>query len=405
MDSLNLKIVLILCFGFGFASILGYLSYRIKLSPIVGYLIAGYLIGPYSPGFIADIQLADQLAEIGVILMMFGVGLHFKWQDLANTSRIAIPGAIIQILISALAGAALIYFSGWSFQIGIIFGLAVGVASTVVLVYMLTENDLLNTPQGYIAMGWLIVEDMITVVVLLLIAPLAVPAEGVGPFSFNTLVLFGWILIKFVLLVWFMFTIGLKIVSYVLTKIKATKSHEMFTLSMLAITFVITVGSSFLLGTSIALGAFIAGMVIGQTKMRNQVSHNAMPLKDVFSVIFFLAIGMIFNPAAILERPWLFLGTLGIILVVKPLVAFLMTLIFKYPLKVGLTIAVALAQIGEFSFILAEEAMKYKLLPDEAYDIIVACSLISIAINPFLFRTIRVYISQTKQAHLSSQDR
>jgi monovalent cation:H+ antiporter-2, CPA2 family len=186
-----------------------------------------------------------------------------------------------------------------------------------------------------------------------------------------------------------MFTIGLKIVSYILAKIVKTKLHEMFTLSMLAITFVIATGSSFFLGTSIALGAFIAGMVIGLTKMRQQVSHNAMPLKDAFSVIFFLSIGMIFNPSAIVDHSWLFLGALGIILVIKPLVAFLITAAFRYPLQVCLTIAVALAQIGEFSFILAEEAMKYKFLPDEGYDIVVGCSLISIAINPLLFKLIK----------------
>jgi CPA2 family monovalent cation:H+ antiporter-2 len=382
---LNLKIVLILTIGFGLASILGYITYRLRLSPILGYLIAGYLIGPYSPGFEADLQVAEQLAEIGVILMMFGVGLHFKWQDLVSTCRIAIPGAILQTLIATLFGIALIYWLNESLETGIILGLAVGVASTVVLVRVLSDNGLLHTPEGHVSVGWLLVEDMITVVALLIIPVLAVSPHGEAFSSQKFALGLGFVAIKFALLILFMFTLGKRIVTYLLSKVIATDSHELFTLTVLALTFGIAVASGLVVGTSFVLGAFIAGMVMGQTALRHKVSTNSMPLKDAFVVIFFLSVGMLFNPHAIQNDLLLFLGVLGIILIIKPVTAFLITLVLKYPLKTSLTVAFALAQIGEFSFILSEEATKYDLIPDEIYDIIVACALVSIAINPIFF--------------------
>lgn len=385
-EYLNLKIVFILTFGFGLGSILGYLAYRLKMSPILGYLIAGYVIGPYSPGFVADMEISEQLAEIGVILMMFGVGLHFKWQDLMNVKNIAIPGAIGQTLVASIVGAALIYSIGWTLQAGIIFGLAIGVASTVVLVRVLTDNGILHTPNGHIAVGWLIVEDLITVAALLLVPTLAASMVG-EQFSIHDLAIsFGIILLKFLALAVIMFTLGLKVVTYILSKIILTNSHELFTLTILALTFCIATGSAMLFGTSIALGAFIAGMVIGQTHVRRQVSTNAMPLKDAFVVIFFLSMGMLFNPEVIVEHPVLFLGVLAIIVILKPIAALVITLALRYPMKTALTVAIALAQIGEFSFILSEEAMKFDILPDEGYDLIVACSFVSISINPLLFK-------------------
>lgn len=385
-EYLNLKIVFILTFGFGLGSILGYLAYRLKMSPILGYLIAGYVIGPYSPGFVADMEISEQLAEIGVILMMFGVGLHFKWQDLMNVKNIAIPGAIGQTLVASIVGAALIYSIGWTLQAGIIFGLAIGVASTVVLVRVLTDNGILHTPDGHIAVGWLIVEDLITVAALLLVPTLAASMVG-EQFSIHDLAIsFGIILLKFLALAVIMFTLGLKVVTYILSKIILTNSHELFTLTILALTFCIATGSAMLFGTSIALGAFIAGMVIGQTHVRRQVSTNAMPLKDAFVVIFFLAMGMLFNPKVIIEHPMIFFAVLAIIVILKPIAALVITLALRYPIKTALTVAIALAQIGEFSFILAEEAMKFDILPDDGYDLIVACSFVSISINPLLFK-------------------
>ncbi|MBA2368685.1 MAG: cation:proton antiporter [Candidatus Protochlamydia sp.] len=386
----NIKILFILAIGFALASFLGYITHRLKLSPILGYLIAGFAIGPYSPGYVADVTLSEQLAEIGVVLMLFGVGLHLKWEDLISVKNIAIPGAIGQTLVSAACGTLLVYSIGWPIEVGLIVGLAIGVASTVVLVRVLSDNNLLHTLEGHVAIGWLIVEDILTVLVLILLPVLATLAQGhelpIGEFLGSIALAIG----RFVILTVFMFTWGSKIVTYIFMVIARTRSHELFTLTMLALTFVIATGSALVFGSSIALGAFIAGMVIGQTHVRHQASANSLPMKDAFAAIFFLTVGMIFNPMAILENFFFFLGVLAIILIIKPIVAFLIVWLLRYPLKVALTVALALAQIGEFSFILGEEAIKFHLLPDEGYDVMVACALISIALNPLLFRGVNL---------------
>jgi monovalent cation:H+ antiporter-2, CPA2 family len=388
-EVINLKIVLILTVGFGLASVLGYLSHRIQLSPILGYLLAGYLIGPYSPGFEADRQIAEQLAEIGVILMMFGVGLHFKLADLLAVRRIAIPGAIGQTLVATTIGALLMHGIGWSWESGIVFGLAIGVASTVVLSRVLSHYRLLHTTQGHIAVGWLIVEDIITVVALLLVPALAASQAGeevsVTQLSVTTLM----VLFKFCVFAIIMFTAGRWLVKWILSKVVHTNLNELLTLTTLALIFVIATGSALLFGTSIVLGAFVAGMVIGQTDVRHQVSTNARPLKDAFMVIFFLSIGMLFNPSAILQHPLLFGAVLAVILIAKPAAAFVIAYLLKYPIQTALTVALALAQIGEFSFVLAEQAMSYRLMPRTGFDIIVACALVTIAINPLLFRLLK----------------
>lgn len=392
IEHLNLKIVFILTIGFTFASLLGYLTQRLRLSPILGYLLAGYMIGPFSPGFVADLEVADQLAEVGVMLMMFGVGLHFKWQELANVKQIALPGAIGQTLVTAAVAALLVHYLWGSWEPGVIIGLAIGVASTVVLVRVLTDNNLLNTLQGHIAVGWLIVEDILTVAVLILLPTIVALLTGNTVSIQEILWALGVVVFKFFLLAAFMFTLGKRFVSYALFKIARTRSPELFTLAVLALTFLIATSSALVFGTSIALGAFIAGMIIGQTEVRHQASAYASPMKDTFVVIFFLAVGMLFNPIAIVENFSLFLGILFIILVIKPLVAFLIVILMRYPFSVALSIAFALAQIGEFSFILAEQAGHYKFFPDEAFDIIVACALVSISVNPLLF-TLLNYLS------------
>lgn len=388
--AINLKIVLILTVGFGLASILGYISHRIQLSPTLGYLVAGYLIGPYSPGFEADREISEQLAEIGVILMMFGIGLHFKVRDLLSVRRIAIPGAIGQTLVTTAIGATLLYSIGWSIESGILFGLAIGVASTVVLARVLAHYRLLNTRQGHIAVGWLIVEDIITVIALLILPALAASYQGIHVSMGEISLAIGIVLLKFIVFAVLMFTVGRRLVKYLLSKVVATDSHELLTLTILALIFVIATGSAVLFGTSIILGAFVAGMVIGQTDVRHEVSANARPLRDTFMVVFFLSIGMLFNPGAILEHPGLFIAVLAIILIAKPLAAFLIAYVLKYPFQIALTVAVALAQIGEFSFVLAEQAMTYDLLPVAGFDIIVACALVSIAINPLLFKFLKI---------------
>lgn len=399
LETLNLKVVLILTIGFSLASLFGYLTQLLKLSPILGYLFAGYVIGPFSPGFVADLQLAEQLAEVGVMLMMFGVGLHFKWQELASVQRIAVPGAIGQVSVATVVAAFFVHTLWGTWEPGVIIGLAIGVASTVVLVRVLADNNLLNTLQGHIAIGWLIVEDILTVAVLILLPTIVALLSG-EPISIQEILMaFTVVIIKFILLALFMFTLGKRFVSYALFKIARTRSPELFTLAVLALTFLIATGSALLFGTSIALGAFIAGMVIGQTEVRHQASAYASPMKDAFVVMFFLAVGMLFNPIAIFENFTLFLGILFIILVIKPLTAFLIMVLMRYPFQTSIGVAIALAQIGEFSFILAEQAGHFHIFPDEAFDIIVACALISISINPLLFTLLKFFKLNNGNTH------
>lgn len=381
----NSSVVIILTAGFFFATLLGVLTLKAKLSPIPGYLIAGYIIGPYSPGFIADVHIAEQLAEIGVILMMFNVGLHIHMQELLDVKRIAIPGAIFQILVSATAGIFLIHLIGWPITSGVIFGIAISVASTMILVKMLTDHNLLKTDKGHISVGWLIVEDLITILFLLLI-PILATLTTMNDMDWMTvakaiLSAFGY----FLLLVLIMATIGKKYVEWVLNFILKSKSKELLTLAVLSLIFQIAIGAALFFGTSIALGAFIAGLVMGQMSCREEIAKNSESLKDVFCIIFFLAIGMLFNPLALISNMSLLIGALLIILILKPLAAFVIIYLFKYPIKTALLVAIALAQIGEFSFIVAEEASRMRLLPDEGYDIIVGAALISISLNPILF--------------------
>lgn len=386
LGSLHLHIVLLLTVGFVSASILGYFAYRIGSSPLLGYLAAGYLIGPYSPGFVADMRISEQLAEIGIILMMFGVGLHLKEKDLFAVKKIAIPGALSQTLVTTLLIAAFFCWLGWSIEAGIVMGLCIGVASTVVLMRLLVDNDLVGKQQGHIAIGWLVLEDLLIVVTLLLLPVLASSLHA-GEVSGEELALpIVSALAKFTILVLFMFTVGRKLLKFALSKVVDTNSSELFTLAVLAMTFGIAVGSALLFGTSIALGALIAGMVIGRTEVRHQVAAHALPMKDAFMVIFFLSVGMLFDPSILVKHFGVVLVIIAAILIVKPLVAFIIVRLFKYPNEVAITIAIALAQIGEFSFILAEQSMQLKIIPEQAYDIIVASAFVSIALNPLLFK-------------------
>lgn len=393
-ESHHLEIVLILTIGFTLASILGYLCEKCKISPILGYLLSGYCIGPFFPGFVANLQIAEQLAEVGVVLMMFGVGLQFKWRDLAKVRHIAVPGALGQTFTATVTTVLAVHMIGGSWTAGLLIGLAICVSSTVLLVRVLIEQNLLSTPQGSIAVGWTIVEDIVTVFVLILIPAFVVPFSNHVLLWSSLFATIGIIVFKFLFLIVLMFTIGSRIINYFLSLVARTRSHELFTLSVLASTLLIATGSSVFFGTSIALGAFIAGMVIGQTVLKHQASAYASPLKDAFLVIFFLSVGMIFNPFAIHANLSLFITLLTVILIVKPLAAFIIVTLFRYPFKTAFTIALALAQIGEFSFILMEEALKFKLVSDEAYDVIVACALVSISLNPLLFRFFNKQLNQ-----------
>lgn len=394
IDDYSIKLVIILTIGFGLSSLLGYCTFKLKLSPILGYLLAGYIVGPYSPGIVVDVKMSEQLAEIGVILMMFGVGLHFKWQDLVNVRRIAVPGAIIQMAIATCATMWAVYQIGWSIESGLIIGLAIGVASTIVMLRVFLDNQLIDTQEGHISIGWLIVEDLLTVMVLILL-PVIGNFFQEGEYSFPVIAeKLGMVLLKITILFGVMFTLGQRLVTKLLQFISETQSHELFTLTILAITFIIATGSALIFGTSFALGAFIAGMVIGRTDVRRQAAVNSLPMRDAFVVLFFLSVGMLFNPHAIYEHLNLFLCVLGVILILKPITTFVIVKVLGYPVLVAFAVALAMAQIGEFSFILAEEALNLKILPDDGFDIIVACALFSIALNPLLFRFLSTFYDE-----------
>ncbi len=379
----NIKIVLILTFGFSLAGLLGYLTQRVKLPSLLGFLIAGYIIGPHFPGYVADAKIAEQLAEIGIILMLFSVGLHFKPSNLFKVQKIAVPGAIVQTAIATLITVFLSRSIGWPLSSGIILGLAIGVASTFVLARVLADNNLLDTKEGHIAIGWLIVEDIFTVIILALVPLIAAYDPSSNMAAFRSIIT---VLAKFAFLCLFMFTLGYKAVRWILMKIAAAKSQELFTITVLAIVFLIATGSAVVFGTSLALGAFIAGMVIGKTNVKHQAAANALSLKDTFTIIFFLSIGMLLNPLAVADNFGLFLGVMGIILLAKPLAAFFLIIVLRFPIKTALVVSLALAQIGEFSFILAEQATLLNLLPDTGYDIIVICAFFSICLNPLFFK-------------------
>jgi len=386
MGDHNLAVIGILTIGFALASLFAYIAQRLKVSSMLGYLIAGFVIGPYSPGYVADLQSADQLAEIGVILMLFSVGLHFKLEDLYRVKNIAVPGAIVQALVAVLFSTVIVYAAGWSLLNGLLIGLAVGVTSTTVLVRVLSDNSLLNTQQGHIAVGWLVVEDVLIVLILVLLPTLAALGGGENLSLIHVAGSVLMVFLKFGTLMLFMFTWGQQLISFILTNVARLRSQELLTLTVLSIVFLIAVGSVTVFGMSAALGAFIAGMVVGKTTVRHQAAANSLPLKDVFAIIFFITIGMLFNPRAIIDHFPLFLGIIGVILVVKPLLAYLITKCFGYPLKVALTVALSVAQIGELSFILSEVAVQLKLLPEDGFDLLVACAMVSISINPLLFK-------------------
>ena len=378
----NLSVSLILALG------LGLLTQRLRLSPIVGYLLAGIVLGPRTPGFVADPQMAHDFAEVGVILLMFGVGLHFNFNDLLAVRRIAIPGSLGQILVASALGTIVVLSLGMGTGKGIVLGVAVSVASTVVLIRVLSDNDLLQTNQGHIAIGWLILEDIFTVFVLVVLPGLASiwgqPRGGGG----DLLIGFIWAIAKFAGLGLLVVIVGRKVIPRLLSLVARTRSGELFTLSILGLALAIATGSAALFGVSMALGAFLAGIVVGQTEVSHQAAADALPMRDAFAVLFFVSVGMLFDPQAIVKDPRLLIGLLGIILLAKPLTAFLIIWFLRYSVRTAITVALALAQIGEFSFLLANEAMGLGLLSADGQSVLVACALISIAANPLLFRAI-----------------
>jgi CPA2 family monovalent cation:H+ antiporter-2 len=380
----NLDLILTLAGGFSAALLFGYITQRAGLSPIVGYLLAGTLVGPHTPGFVANAEIAEQLAELGVILLMFGVGLQFHIQELLAVRRVAIPGAIAQSAVATGLGALIAHAFGWSWSAGIVFGMALAVASTVVLIRILADHRDLHTPVGHIAVGWLVVEDLFTVLALVLLPALFGEAS-----SGSSLVLtMGLTALKVVALVGFTIVVGNRVIPYVLDRVAATSSRELFTLAVLTLALGIAVGSAIVFGVSMALGAFLAGLVVGRSEFSLRAASDALPMRDAFAVLFFVAVGMLLAPGYLLEAPGLIAATLAVVIIGKPLVALIIVRLLGYPFKVALSIAVALAQIGEFSFILSSIGTDLGILPPEATHTLVAVAIISIVLNPLLYRSI-----------------
>lgn len=368
------------------ALFLGYITQRLGLSPIVGYLLAGIAVGPYTPGFVADRAMAEQFAEIGVILLMFGVGLQFHFKELLDVRRVAVPGAVCQSAVATLLGFLVAQGVGWNWPTGLVFGLAVSVASTVVLLRVLVDSNDLHTPAGHIAVGWLVVEDIFTVLVLVMLPVFfGAGASATGSLPFTL----GLSLVKLALLVTLTFILGGRIIPWLLGQVALTRSRELFTLTVLVLALGIAVGSARMFGVSMALGAFLAGMVVRQSEFSFRAASEALPMRDAFSVLFFVSVGMLFNPAHLMEAPGLVAATLAIILLGKPLAALGIVLALGYSPRVALSVAVALAQIGEFSFILATVGRNLGILGESASNTLVVASIISISVNPLLYRLIR----------------
>jgi CPA2 family monovalent cation:H+ antiporter-2 len=378
-------LIMTLAWGLSAALALGFVTHRLGLSPIVGYLLAGILIGPHTPGFVADVALASQLAEVGVILLMFGVGLHFHPRDLRAVRSVAIPGAVGQSVVATALGAAIAVFFGWSVPAALVLGAAISVASTVVLTRVLLDNDALETSSGRIAIGWLIVEDIFTVVILVL---LPILADAGGASAGEAAAALGWAAVKLGLLVALLVGLGARGVPWLLNQVARSRSRELFTLAVLSVALAIAGASAVIFGASMALGAFLAGMVVGRSELSHQAAADALPMRDAFAVVFFLSVGMLFDPRFLLERPGLVLAVLGVVLIAKPLAALAIVLLLGRSVRSALTVAVGLAQIGEFSFILAETARSLDLAPPEATNVLVAAAMLSITVNPVAFRTI-----------------
>jgi len=386
----SINLITTIAAAFGLALVFGLIAARLKLPPLVGYLVAGILIGPHTPGFVADMELASQLAEIGVMLLMFGVGLHLSVDDLLAVRKIALPGAIVQIAVAMVMGVGVAHFWGWPIGAGIVFGLALSVASTVVLLKALESRGIIDSMNGRIAVGWLVVEDMVMVLALVLLPPLAGILGGSGD-SVNTAELLktiGYTLGQVVVFVILMLVVGKRLFPWLLWQVARTASRELFTLCVIAAALGIAFGASALFGVSFALGAFFAGMVLRESELSHRAAEESLPLRDAFAVLFFVSVGMLFDPRMLIDEPLRILVVVAIIIIGKSLAAFAIVVAFRYPLNTALTVSASLAQIGEFSFILAGLGVALKLLPVEGQNLILAGAVISIALNPLVFSAV-----------------
>lgn len=386
----NVSLISTIATGFGIALILGFIAERLKIPALVGYLLAGILIGPSTPGFVADVHIASQLSEIGVMLLMFGVGLHFSLNDLLSVRRIAVPGAVVQMGLATALGMLMAWAWGWHWSAGLIFGLSLSCASTVVLLKALEVRGILESMNGRIAVGWLVVEDLACVLVLVLMPPLAgaldggTAIQGAAPL-WKTI---GLTLLQVGAFIALMLVVGKRAMPWLLWQVSRTGSRELFTLAVIAAAIGIAYGAAQLFNVSFALGAFFAGMVMRESEFSHRAAAESLPLRDAFSVLFFVSVGMLFEPAILLEQPLQLLGVIAIVILGKSLAALVLVLVYRYPLTTALTVAASLAQIGEFSFILGGLGVSLGLLPKEGMSLVLAGALIAIALNPFVFAAI-----------------
>lgn len=382
----DISLITTIAAGLGLSLILGFIAARLKLPVLLGYLLAGIIIGPSTPGFVADLELAGQLAEIGVMLLMFGVGLHFSLNDLLSVKRIALPGAVVQITVATLLGAGVAHLWGWDLGAGLVFGLALSCASTVVLLKALESRGILDTVNGRIAVGWLVVEDLVMVLVLVLLPPIAAllidDSTQTSGSLWTTLL---YTMAQVAVFIALMLVVGRRLFPWLLWQVARTGSRELFTLCVIAAAVGIAYGSTALFGVSFALGAFFAGMVLRESKLSYRAAEESLPLRDAFAVLFFVSVGMLFDPKVLIEEPLHVLAVVGIIVFGKSIAAFALVLLFRYPLNTALTVSVSLAQIGEFSFILVGLGASLGLLPMEGQSLILAGAIISIALNPLVF--------------------
>lgn len=388
----DVNLIILLAVGFGMALIFGYIAAHLRLPPLIGYLIAGIIISPNTPGIVGDIQLANQLAELGVMFLMFGVGMHFSLSDLLQVRRIALPGAILQIAVATLLGMVVSMFWGWSFGSALIFGLSLSCASTVVLLKALGDRGLLDSVNGKIAVGWLLVEDLVMVLALVLLPATAVLLGGHAlpgaDTSQSIWITIGLTLLKVTGFIAFMLIIGKRLVPMIMQFVARLGSRELFTLTVVAAAVSIAYGSYAVFGVSMALGAFFAGMVVKESDFSHRAEEETLPLREIFAILFFVSVGMLFDPRILVEEPLHILVVVAIIMVGKTLAAMALVLFFRYPINTALTVGASLAQIGEFSFILATLGLALGLLTPEAQNLILAGALFSITLNSFIFSAI-----------------
>jgi monovalent cation:H+ antiporter-2, CPA2 family len=382
----SLDVLVTFAAALGGALVLGYAARLLKLSPIVGYLVAGILVGPFTPGFVADHKVAEQFAEIGIILLLFGIGLRFHLRELFAVWRVAVPGALIQSTVSTVVVATLLHLAGFTWTSGIILGLAISVASTVVMSLVLGDHGDLHAPTGHISIGWTVVEDLLTVAMLLLL-PIVFPTGRGG--DGNVPLGLGVAVLKIAGLIILVYVLGRWVIPWVLTRVARTRARELFTLCVLAIAIGIAVGSAKLFGVSVALGAFLAGLAVGRSEFAAQAAGDAVPMRDAFAVLFFVSVGMLFDPRSIVEEPLAIVMVLFVVILVKPVAAAGIVKLLGRPLSTAVRVGAAFSQVGEFSFILGAVAVDLGLLGDNGLNAVVAASVISIAVNPSLYRWVR----------------